>query len=141
MDRLHHGVLGAHALQHGVGADAMHQLLDAGHALVTALADDVGRAKFASELLPRLVRTHRDDPLSPHLLGRKHTEQADRTITHDDNGGSRRHIRRVGGEPAGAHHVRKRQKVSHKVGCRYLRRSDQGAISERDAEYWCLCAG
>src|SRR5438445_2916625 len=68
MDRLHHRVLGAHTLQHGVGADSMRQLLDAGHALVTALADDVGRAKFASELLPRLVRTHRDDPLSPICL-------------------------------------------------------------------------
>ena len=74
----------------------------------------------------------------PHLLGREHTKQADRTITHDDNGGSRRHIRRVGGEPAGAHHVGERQKASQKVGCRYLRRSHQGAIGERDTEYWRL---
>src|SRR5665647_1725647 len=74
-DRLHHRRLGADALQHRVSAYTVGQLLDAGHALVTTLGHDVGRAELAGELLPRFMAAHRDDSLSTHLLGRKHTQE------------------------------------------------------------------
>src|SRR6266404_4558284 len=77
---LHHRLLSANALQHRIGTDAIGQLLDAGHALVTALGHDVGRAELAGEFLPRLVTAHRDDPLRTHQLCGKHTEKADRTV-------------------------------------------------------------
>ena len=50
-DRLRHRLLRADAFQHGVGADAACQLLDAGDALVAALGDDVGRAVLQREIL------------------------------------------------------------------------------------------
>src|SRR5437867_3929824 len=46
-DRLHHRLLRADALQHGVGAESVGQLLDTGDARVTPLGDDVGRAELA----------------------------------------------------------------------------------------------
>src|SRR5262245_15412136 len=60
-NRLHHGLLGAHALQSRIGADPVGQLLDAGDAVVSALGHDIGCAKLAGELLPMFVRTHSDD--------------------------------------------------------------------------------
>lgn len=60
--------------------ESVGQIHDAGHALVTALGHDVGRAELARELLPRLVAAHRDDPLGTHLLGGEHAEQTGRTL-------------------------------------------------------------
>src|SRR5438034_6447548 len=65
-NRLHHRLLGADALQHGVSTNTVGQLLDAFNALIAALGDDVGRAELAGEFLPRLVTAHRDNPFSTH---------------------------------------------------------------------------
>jgi hypothetical protein len=91
---------------------------DALHALVAALGHDVGRAELAGELLPLLVAAHRDDPLGAHLLRRQHAEQADRAVADDDDRRSRLHVRGVGGEPAGAQHVRRRQQARDQIGRR-----------------------
>ena len=48
--------------------------------LVAAFGDDVSRAEFARELLPRLVTAHRNDPLGPHQPGGEHAEEADRAV-------------------------------------------------------------
>src|SRR5436853_2691072 len=72
LDRLHHRLLGPDTLQHGIGADTVRQLLDALDALVAALRHNVGRAKFARELLPRVMAAHRDDAFGTDLLHREH---------------------------------------------------------------------
>jgi hypothetical protein len=71
------------ALQDGVGANPVRQLLDASDALVTALGDDVGRAEVAGKFLPHVVTAHHDDPLGAHLLGREDGEQTDRAVSDD----------------------------------------------------------
>ncbi len=53
---LGHGLGCADAFEDGVGADAVGEVLDMGHAVVAAFGDDVGGAELAGELLPRLVR-------------------------------------------------------------------------------------
>src|SRR5205807_9917251 len=83
LDGLHHGFLCADTLQHRIRADAFRELLHARYAFLSALGDDVGRTKFACELLSRFVTTHGDDALSTHVLRRQHTEKADGTITDD----------------------------------------------------------
>ncbi len=55
------------------------------HAFVAALDHDVGCAELAGELLALVVAAHRNDPLGPHLLGRKHTEKPDRSVAYDDS--------------------------------------------------------
>src|ERR671911_2738456 len=77
LDGLHHRLLRAHALEDGVGADTLRELLDALDTPFAALSDDVGCAELAGELLPGLVPAHRDDPLGAHLLRREHAEQSD----------------------------------------------------------------
>src|SRR6266436_4988842 len=79
-DRLHHRFLSADALEHRVSAESVGQLLYPGHALITALGHDVGRAKLTRELLPRIVTAHRDNTLGSHLLGGEHTEEPDRAV-------------------------------------------------------------
>jgi hypothetical protein len=73
------------AFQHGVGADAGGEVLDPGHALRTALGDDVGGAELDRQLLPGRVPAHGDDPPGALVRGRQHPEQADRAVT--DHGG------------------------------------------------------
>ena len=107
--------LGANALQHRISADSLGQLLDPGNALVTALGHDVGCAELAGELLPRLMTAHRDDALGTHLLGGKHTEEADRTVTDDGNRAAGLHVGGFGGEPAGAHDIGERQQIRDQV--------------------------
>ena len=102
--------------------------------------DDVGRAELARELLPRLVTAHRDDPLRAHLLRREHAEQADRAVADDDDGRARLDVRRVGGEPAGAHHVGQREQARDQVVRRHVGRRDERAVGERDAQAWRLRA-
>ena len=85
VDRLHHRLLRADTLEHRIRADALGQLLDALDAFVAALGHNVGRAKFARQRLPRVVATHRDDPFGTHLFRRQHAEQANSSITHDDD--------------------------------------------------------
>src|SRR5205823_12889103 len=60
-DRLKHGLLGAHALEHGVRPDTVREFFGAGHTRVAALCHYVRSAELASEALPRLVAAHRDD--------------------------------------------------------------------------------
>ena len=62
-DGLHHRLLGAHCLDHRVGAKPVGEFLDLGHALVAALCNDLSRAVLAGQLLPWLVAAHGDDPL------------------------------------------------------------------------------
>src|SRR2546423_3373708 len=106
LDRLPHRLLGPDTLQHRIGADTVRQLLDALDALVAALRHNVGRTKFARELLPRVVAAHRDDAFGTHLLRREHAEESDGTVTHDNNRRTGYHVRRIGGQPARAHHLR-----------------------------------
>src|SRR5882762_9412262 len=70
---LHHRLLGADAFQHRVSADSVGQLLDSRNTFITSLSDNVGRTKFACELLARRVTAHRDDPFSTHLFSGEHT--------------------------------------------------------------------
>ena len=49
MDRVHHRLLRADALQHCVGTDAASQVLDAGHTFVAAFGHDVGRAELTGK--------------------------------------------------------------------------------------------
>ena len=51
-DGLQHRFLRAHALEDGVSADTVGELLDALDTLFAALGDDVGCAELAGELLP-----------------------------------------------------------------------------------------
>src|SRR5438445_3956091 len=110
-NRLHHRLLGAYALQHRVSTDSVGQLLDAGHAIVTALRHDVGCAKLGGEPLPRLVTAHRDDPLGAHLLGGENAEEPDRAVADDRYRRAGLHIRCIGGEPGGTHDVGERQQA------------------------------
>ena len=52
IDRLHHRLLGADALQYRVCTDSTVSSLDASHALFAAFGHDFSRAEFACELLP-----------------------------------------------------------------------------------------
>src|SRR2546427_3336754 len=62
-DRLHHRLLRADAVERGVSTDSLGQLFDAGNPFVTPLGHNIGRTKLAGDLLPRLVATHRAEPL------------------------------------------------------------------------------
>ena len=68
LNRLHHRLLRANTLQDRISANAIVQFLDSRNAFITALGHDIRGAKFACELLPRLMTAHRDDPLGTHLL-------------------------------------------------------------------------
>ena len=64
-DRLHHRLLSADRLDHRVRAEAASEILDACHALVAALGDDLGGAELAGELLAgwwRLIAMIRSAP-------------------------------------------------------------------------------
>ena len=100
-----HGLGGADALQDGVGADAVGQVLDAGDAFLAALGDDVGGAELQGELLPGLVAAHGDDPLGAQFLRGDDAAQADRAVTDDHGGRAGLDLGGEGGVPAGAHHV------------------------------------
>lgn len=69
LDRLHHRLLGADALQHRVRTDSVGELFNAGHALVTALRNGVSRTwNFAQPI--------------QQSLGIRHTLETDSSITH-----------------------------------------------------------
>src|SRR4029079_12643730 len=74
-DRLLERLVGAHALQHRVGADAVGEVQDLRDPLVATLLDDVGGAVLARQLLPRLVPAEHDDPLRAQLPRPKDAEQ------------------------------------------------------------------
>src|SRR5258708_3300103 len=86
VDRLHHRLLSADALQYRICPHTLRQILNADHAFVTALRHDICRAKLQSKLLSLLVTAHGDDPFRPHLLRGEHSQQANAAITHDSNG-------------------------------------------------------
>src|SRR5438270_7491806 len=67
-DRLHHGLLRADAFQCRVRADSIRQFLDASNACITALAEKIRGAKFASELLARRVAADGEEWLGSHVL-------------------------------------------------------------------------
>jgi hypothetical protein len=107
---------------------------------VGALGDDVGRAEFARELLTRFVSAHRDDALRAHLLGGKDRERTDCAVTDDHDVRARLHARRVGGEPAGAEDVGRRQHVRDHLRRGDLARRDERDVGEGHSQYGCLCA-
>ena len=123
LQRLRHRLLGADAFEHGIRADIAGQLLDPGDARIAALGDDVGRAIFEREVLARLVAAHGDDPPGLHLFRREHAHEADRAVADDDDRRAGLHARRVGGVPAGAEHVGRRQQARDQIVRRDFRRS------------------
>src|SRR6266566_7760652 len=123
-DGLHHRLLGPDALQHRIGTDSLRHLFDAGYALVAALRHDVGCPEVAGELLSRSMPAHSDDPLGSHLLCRQDAEQTDRAIADDGDGRAWLHVRRIGGEPAGAHDIRQRQQAGYELLRWDIRRGD-----------------
>jgi hypothetical protein len=50
-----HRLFRAHALENGIRADSVGQRLDPIDTGIAALGDDIGRAEFERESLPRLV--------------------------------------------------------------------------------------
>src|SRR3712207_6718643 len=105
VDGLHHRLLGADGLDHGVRAAPVRELLDRGDAGVAALLDDVGGAVLARQALACVVAAHGDDPLRPELLGSEHGEQPDRAVTHDGYGLARAGFGCHGAEPPGPQDV------------------------------------
>src|SRR5437868_13560419 len=71
---LRHRLCGANTLKNRVSPYTFCYLFDPLDTFVTALGHNVSCAKFACEILPRLVTTHRYYSLSPHLLCRKNTK-------------------------------------------------------------------
>src|SRR5438445_1253620 len=133
-DRLHHRLLRADTLQHGVGAESVGQLLDPGDARVTPLGDDVGRAELACEFLPGRVTAHRDDPPGAHLLRGEDSEKTHGAVADDHGRHARLDVGGVCGKPARAHDVRERQQARDEVVRRKRWGGDQGAVRERDAQ-------
>lgn len=132
--RLEHGLLGADALQDGVGADATGEFLDAGDAFVAAFGDDVGGAELGRELLPRRVAAHRDDACGAQFLGGDDPGQADRPVTDDDHRGAGLDLGGDGRVPACAHDVGQRQQAGDQVVGRLVGGGDQGAVGRRDTD-------
>ena len=133
-DRLHHRLLRPDRLDHRVRAEPVGEFLDLRHAVVAALLDDVGRAELAGKLLARLVTAHGDDPVRAELLGGKHAEQPDRTVTDDGDRLARAGLGGDGTEPAGAEHVGCGEQARDEVVGRDVRGGHQRAVGERDAK-------
>src|SRR5437899_10374863 len=133
-DRLHHRLLRADTLQHGVGAESVGQLLDTGDARVTPLGADVCRAELACEFLSGRVTAHRDDPPGAHLLRREDREKTHRAVADHQRRHARLDGRGVRVNPARAHDVRERQQARDEVVRRKPWGGDQGAVRERDAQ-------
>ena len=133
-DRLGHRLLRAHALEHGIGADAARELLDLLDSSIAAFGHDVRRTEFTRELLPRGMPAHRDDPLGAHLLGGEHPEQADRAVADHDHRRTGLDLGGIGGKPASAEHVGSGQQARDELLRRQLSRRDKRPIGERDAQ-------
>ena len=80
------------------------------------------------------MTAHRDDSLGAHQLGGKHAEKTDRTVADDRDRRAGLHVRGVGGEPAGAHHVGDGQQARDQVVRGRSGRRHQSAVGERDAQ-------
>ena len=113
--------LRAYAFENGVRADSVGQRLDPIDAGIAALGDDVGRAEFEREVLPRLVAAHRDDPRGAHLFGGEHAHEPDRAVADDHDRRAGLNARRVGRVPAGAEHVRSRKQARNEIVRRQTR--------------------
>ncbi len=121
---------GSDALQGGVGARTVGQVLDPGHGVVAAFGDDVGGAELAGELLAWTVGALGDDPLGADG-GRG--QDADGAVADDGDGHVGLHVGGDGGEPAGAHHIGQRQQAGDHLGGGMVWGGDEGAVGERDA--------
>ncbi len=132
-DGLHERLAGADGLDDGVGAQAPGQLLDLGDPGLAALLDDVGGAVEARELLPLRVARHGDDPIGAELLGREDRHQPDGSVPDDRDGLARAGLRGVGGEPAGAEHVRRGEQRRDEVLVGLSGGRHERAVGVRDA--------
>jgi hypothetical protein len=141
LKRLRHRLLSADAFEHRIRSDAVSQRLDARYAFVTTLGNNVGRAIFEREILPRLMAAHCNDPPGPHLFSCKHAHQAHRAIANHYDRRLRLNARRVRGIPARPQHVRSGQKARDKVVRGHLRRGDQSAVRVRYPRKRCLRPG
>ena len=108
VDRLHHRLLRADALQYRIGTDSLGQFLDARNTFIAALSHNVSSTKFACELLARCVTAHRNDSVRTHLFRGEHAEQSDCAITDDCNGRTWFHVCCISGEPPGTHDIGQR---------------------------------
>src|SRR5436190_3698572 len=86
IDRLHHRFLRADTLQDRISADSFCYFLNAFDSAFASLCHDVGRSKFACELLARRMTAHCDDSLRAHLFRGEHAKQSDRAVTHHRDG-------------------------------------------------------
>ena len=86
------------------------------------------------------MAAHRDDAFGTHLLRREHAEESDGTVTHDNDRRTGFHVRRNGGKPAGAHHVRQCEHAGDVVGIGHVASRDECTVGQRDAHARCLRA-
>jgi len=140
VDGLHHRLLGADGLDHGVRAQPVREVFDPGHAVVAAFGDDVGGAELQREFLPGLVPAHRDDPIRAQLPGREYRQQADRAVTDHGDGLAWAGLGGDRTEPAGAQHVRGGQQARDQVVGGQFGGGDQGPVGEWDAQVFGLRA-
>jgi hypothetical protein len=77
---------------------------------------------------------------APHLLRREDAEEPDGAIPDDRDGCAGLHVRGIGCEPTGAHHVGQRQQTRDQIVRWHARCGDEGAIGERNAQQRCLRA-
>ena len=143
MQGLFHGLLGAHALQHGVGQHAAEQFADLCDAVVPAFGDDVRGPELAGDRLAVGVAGHRDDPLGAQALGRQDAAEPDGAVADHHDGPAGAGLARERGVVAGGHDVGERQQAGAQ---RFVRaRSTPGTLTsvrfgERDADGLALAA-
>jgi hypothetical protein len=97
VDGLHHRLQGAYGHDRRVRAQAVGQVFDRRHALLTAFGDDVGGSELQRQLLPRFIAAYRDDPFRAERSPGEHPEQPDRAGTDDNDRLARPNLSRDSG--------------------------------------------
>src|SRR5919106_6753877 len=118
----------ADALENGVDAVAVGQLLEALDGLVAAFADDVGSTEFARERGPVGVAAHDDDLLGAEPLGGDDAAESDSAVADDSDAVAGPDLGDDGGVVAGAHHVGERHQGRHQRLVLADRQDDQRAV-------------
>jgi hypothetical protein len=140
VERLHHRLLCADSLDHGVRSEAVSERFDLGDTFVAAFFDYVGSAKLSCQALARLVSAHGDDPLSAELLRGEDRHQPHRAIANNGDGLLSTGFGGDGGEPARAEHVRRCEEARDQVVLWYVWRGNESSVRERDTQQLRLCA-